>query len=233
MTTGWGRRLTGVALAAALAPVALAACGGSGRSASAKRVTPISSSPIPSSVSTVTTTPGTSTSSGSGRSTTTQAGSATITTSAHPTPGGRCLSNQLQGARGPGGGAAAGHIVANYVLRNASATTCALDGYPGLQMLDAQGHPLPTVVDRGAAMGLAAVPPRLVTLPPGGSASFSLAYEDVPSGGETTCPTSAQLEITPPNDFDHLVVGASLSPCRGGAITVSPVVAGASGIQSG
>ena len=42
-------------------------------------------------------------------------------------------------------------------------------------------------------------------------------------GNETSCPSSGSLEVTPPNAFDHLVLTATLSPCGGGTLVVSPV----------
>lgn len=235
MTIRTGRRAAETAAAVALASVALTACGGSPSAAHRPGTGPTVSSPRPSMSAAPNTSPGSSPASIAGASTsTTKANSGThpgsASTTAGVTPGGRCQPSQLQASQGTGQGAA-GHIVGAFVLRNSSASPCTLDGYPGLQMLDGKGHPLPTVVARGAAMGLPAVSPALVTLTPGGSASFSIAYEDVPVNNEGPCPTSAQLEITPPNDFDHLVVHATLSPCRGGTITVSPVVAGTNGVQ--
>ncbi len=237
MTTRTGRRWAEMAAGVALAAVALTACGGSSTASHVAHPGTTTSStygsiPLPPNTNVggfpASTVPG-------GASTTTKmvrpgATRTTAGVTAGVTAGGRCLASQLQGSQGTGQGAA-GHIVGAFVLRNSSASPCTLNGYPGLQMLDGKRHPLPTVVVRGAAMGLPAVPPALVNLTPGGSASFSLAYEDVPIGNEGPCPTSAQLEITPPNDFDHLVVHATLSPCSGGKITVSPVVAGTNGVQ--
>ena len=51
-----------------------------------------------------------------------------------------------------------------------------------------------------------------MTLAPQQVATFSLVYEDVPVGNETTCPTSAKAEITPPNDVGHGVITLAISP---------------------
>jgi hypothetical protein len=67
--------------------------------------------------------------------------------------------------------------------------------------------------------------PTTVTLSTGQSVYFNIGYSDVPVGNETSCPSSASLEITPPNDTDHLVVAAVLAPCGGGTMVVSPVFA--------
>jgi hypothetical protein len=50
-----------------------------------------------------------------------------------------------------------------------------------------------------------------------------MGYSDVPTGGESTCPTSKSLEITPPNDTEQLVVQVAIQACDGGQLSVSPV----------
>jgi hypothetical protein len=68
-----------------------------------------------------------------------------------------------------------------------------------------------------------AMAPTTVTLAPGQTAYFNIGYSDVPVGSETSCPTSGSMLVTPPNAFDHLTVSATLAPCGGGSLTVSPV----------
>ncbi|MGH9108064.1 MAG: DUF4232 domain-containing protein [Acidimicrobiales bacterium] len=126
------------------------------------------------------------------------------------------------------GTGAAGTITMTVTLTNTSTVACTLNGYPGMQLLDAQGGDLPTDVVRGGFRFLDAAanqPPATVRLAPRAVARFSLAYEDVPVGGETSCPTSAQAEVTPPGDFTHVVVGLSIAPCDHGTVHVSPVYA--------
>jgi hypothetical protein len=41
-------------------------------------------------------------------------------------------------------------------------------------------------------------------------------------GTESVCPTAAMLEITPPDEFDHLTIPLEMNPCRG-EIDVTPV----------
>jgi hypothetical protein len=62
-----------------------------------------------------------------------------------------------------------------------------------------------------------------VTVGPGQAVYFNIGYSDVPVGNETTCPTSASIQVTPPNALDHLVMTAALAPCGGGTLVVSPV----------
>jgi Protein of unknown function (DUF4232) len=100
-----------------------------------------------------------------------------------------------------------------------------LFGYPGLQMLNAGGANLPTNVVRKGIYGFTSMAPTTVTLTNGQTAFFNIGYSDVPVGTETTCPTSTTLEVTPPNALDHLEVAATLAPCGGGTLVVSPVYA--------
>jgi hypothetical protein len=124
---------------------------------------------------------------------------------------------------------AAGTISLVVTMTNTSAATCTLDGYPGMLLLDAQGIDLPTDVIRGGVAsipgGPATQPASLVTLAPTAGAAFSLSYEDVPTGTETSCPTSAKAEITPPNDTAYAVMTLQLTACSGGTVHVSPVYA--------
>jgi len=78
-------------------------------------------------------------------------------------------------------------------------------------------------VVRGGTYSFTTLAPTTVTLAPGQSVYFNIGYSDVPVGGETSCPSSGSLEVTPPNAYDHLVLTANLSPCGGGTMVVSPV----------
>src|SRR5579884_2163975 len=95
-------------------------------------------------------------------------------------------------------------------------------------MLDAQGRELPTRVVRNGGMLSNQPGPTQFVLQPGGVASFQAEWSDVPSGNETTCPTAARLEVTPPDETAFLVLDLgrfALAPCAGGTINVSAVVA--------
>ncbi len=118
-----------------------------------------------------------------------------------------------------------------FTMSNQSPVTCTAFGYVGLQMLDARGNPLVTRAIRGGAFEFRDVAPNLVMLAPGDVASFALGYTVFPTGNQipaVACPQSTWLEVTPPDDFDHLVIPAALDPCEGN-INVSPVVAGVPG----
>lgn len=158
--------------------------------------------------------------------TSTSTTAAPVTTSSAAGPG-RCRTSELR-ATASSAGVAAGSVGQTITWHSTATASCSLDGYPGLLMLDAQGRPLTTVVHRGSGTTVAARPVTLVTLSPGGTASFDLGYHDATGfSGAAPCPTSAQLEVTAPNAYQHLVIADRLSPygpC--GAITVSPVYAG-------
>jgi hypothetical protein len=133
-----------------------------------------------------------------------------------------------------GEGAGLGHVGVLFTVRNTSSASCRLEGYPGLQLLDSNGRPLPTTVMRAVsgAYLFPAVVPHTVALAPGAAGSFDLQYYDSPVGAAasqpyaTACPAATQVEVTMPNSAGHSVVPASMAPCEGQVI-VSPVVPGA------
>ncbi len=158
----------------------------------------------------------------SGSSTTTSpAGGSTTTTATGPA---RCATGALTGSV-VGSSGAAGTIETTMALKSTATTPCTLGGYPGMQMLASSGAPLPTTVVRKGSYSFTDMTPTSVTLAPGQSVYFNIGYSDVPVGNETTCPTSASVQVTPPNASDHLVVVAALAPCGTGTLVVSPVFA--------
>jgi hypothetical protein len=171
--------------------------------------------------------PSTTTTGGSGTSTSTS-GPGTNTTSGGGTAA--CAATQLTGGL-TGGNGAAGTIETTVVLRNTSASTCRTSGYPALQMVDGSGGALPTITVDGGHYSFTSQVPASVTLAAGQAGSFNIGYSDVPVGNETSCPTSAALQVTPPAANGHVTVAATLSPCGGGTLVVSPILAGATGGQ--
>lgn len=145
------------------------------------------------------------------------------TPSPSPTRPGRCSTSVLS-AKLLGTSGAAGSIGGAFAFINNGPSACTLFGYPGMQLFNATGNPLPTTVIRGTSTVVPSVPERTITLAPGGRAFFYFGYADVPTGSEA-CPTASVVEITPPNAYDHLVVTVTISPC-GGRVTVSPVTIG-------
>jgi hypothetical protein len=127
---------------------------------------------------------------------------------------------------------AAGTIVDTFRVANTLSTPCSLYGFVGMLMLDGSGGPLTTrVVRNGGIFSTQAGPSRFV-LQPGTAAAFQAAWSDVPHRSETVCPQAARLEITPPDEFDHVIIpvsGWSLAPCGGGEIDVTPIRAAGAG----
>lgn len=182
----------------ALALLAMVACG-SGTSSGSSSPTP-SISPSATSIPTVGTTP--------------------TPTAAGP---GRCLVSQLSLATGqPNAGA--GTVGETFIFTNTSQTTCQLYGYPGMQMLGANGEKVPTNVVRTPG------PEETVTLAPGGTASFQAQWHDQ-TGYMTPCPSSQRIEVTPPNAYSQLTITASITACPDGTINVTAVTAGSTGGQ--
>lgn len=135
---------------------------------------------------------------------------------------GRCATSALSGSV-VGSSGAAGTIETTVALKSTAPTPCTLGGYPGLQMLTAAGAGLTTTVVRKGSYSFTAMAPTTVALAPGQSVYFNIGFSDVPSGSESFCPTSASLEVTPPNATDHLVLAATLAPCSSGTLVVSPL----------
>jgi len=116
-----------------------------------------------------------------------------------------------------------------FQFTNRSGRTCQLYGWPGIQMLDAQGHHLPTAADRvtGIYVSYGQERPILVHLPPGGHAYFGVGW--VNEVAPPPCENPADLLVTPPDEANPLRVAASSASgtmgdvCGGGAVAVLPV----------
>ncbi|MGA2519495.1 MAG: DUF4232 domain-containing protein [Acidimicrobiales bacterium] len=137
----------------------------------------------------------------------------------------RDLAMAVTGSQG-----AAGTLELTIGVRNLSGTTCPMDGFPSVQLLDGSGAQIPTHVVQGGSYSFTDVAPAALTLAPGASASFNLGYSDVPTAGESTCPTAATMQVFPPHasDADTITV-QSLVVCNSGTVTVSPVFVPGSG----
>jgi hypothetical protein len=113
---------------------------------------------------------------------------------------------------------------AEIILTNASNHTCYLDGYPGIQFLDASGHPLYPVPRRGGGPAFQVHPPQRIDLPRMGEAYFrigSVAADSVAGG----CPIATSMEITAPNTYITRTVAAPPIPvCPQSPPYVSPLV---------
>jgi Protein of unknown function (DUF4232) len=182
-----------------------------------------SNSGSPSATSTTTKAP--TTSSTVAKSTTTTTSTAASTTS---TSGGPGTCSQVTAAS-TGSQGAAGTIVGTMTITNAGSASCTMMGYPSMALLYPGGTTLPVTMADGLTVsvsGPATAAPTLVTLAPGAAATFTYQYSDVPTGSETSCPSSTNVSAIPPGTSNgSQPIPLVLSPCDNGTIHVSPVYA--------
>jgi hypothetical protein len=115
---------------------------------------------------------------------------------------GRCQSTNLSVTLVQSQGAA-GSAIRTYEFTNEAANPCTLYGYPGFQLVASNGQNLPTTVIRSPASE------STVTLQSGGHAWFTMQYPTQTGYGNLSCPTSASLEVTPPNAYHYVTVSGS------------------------
>jgi hypothetical protein len=134
-----------------------------------------------------------------------------------------CGAGQLAGKVRQSSGAA-GTSAVSIRVRNVSASTCTLRGFPRLKLRNAAG-PLPTLVRHG---GLAILdrPVTAITLAPGKAASLLVAFSNVPTGAETVCPSATSLVIILRSGAGRFSVAFDGAPCNGGTLRESPFLAG-------
>jgi hypothetical protein len=140
-----------------------------------------------------------------------------------------CSSNQLSlafvGTQG-----APGHLEATFAFRNHSGASCSLRGYPGAQLVDAQGRQLQTQLKWGHGFFPdTMLPPRTVVIEPGRAGRFGLSFAtNNEYGGGISCATAAWLDSVPPNAYQSLRVALTggghpvIAPC-GRVVNASPV----------
>lgn len=107
-----------------------------------------------------------------------------------------CTTGSLSVSLRPGQ-PAAGSRYAALVLTNSSGTACRTQGWPGLQLIGADGERIPTEAVRDHSS-----PSRPLTLAPGRHASARLHWTVVPSEGDPAdgkCPDPRKLRVIPPD----------------------------------
>lgn len=157
--------------------------------------------------------------------------SVTTTTSPKAVP---CKGSDFRAVYNEGQGAA-GTITASVTLTKTTPGWCSMKGWPVLTLQDKTGAVLhSSTVDTSTNPPVqyqapaAAQAPALLTLLQGSNASFSLAYSDVPTGSETSCPAAVTMSV-------QIAVGGTtvgvtpqypLEPCDNGQIYASPFYKG-------
>lgn len=203
-------------------PVVLSACGSSARA------------PVAGPTVTRTVTAGRTTATGSGSgsttsttSTPTSASSTTASASAGAAPAGEhCVAADLA-LSFLGGSSATGHAELGFALRNRSTHSCRTGGYPGVLLLNAAGHALPTTPDHTTDDFFGRTTLSELTVAPGATVSFRLGVVHVPTSASSGCVTAQGLQVIAPDDTStmHLSLPGTVSEC-GGALTVSPIQPG-------
>ena len=134
-------------------------------------------------------------------------------------PGPNCQTRQLALVQDHNG-VALGHVSVLLRIGNRSQQTCALEGYPTMQLLDARQQPLPTHQQKTTMAYMFTVPaPLPVVLAPGASAYVHLEWSDVAPSDQACSSGAAFLRITPPQNQTPLLAQLPICACDGAIIT--------------
>lgn len=148
---------------------------------------------------------------------------APVATTQPGTPGtgfARCHTSQLAAAFTGLNAAMGGQRGMTLILTNRSSRTCYVYGYEGLGFLGSGLNPLPTHLTRDN------VPYTRVTLRPGGNAQAMVTWRVYP---DASAPLEypQRVEITPPDEYTHLIGAWPAEPVRGGDVSTLPLSAAA------
>jgi hypothetical protein len=135
----------------------------------------------------------------------------------------RCHTGGLYIALIPNSGqGATGHLDVVFSVRSLTQQSCYLEGYPGIQLINAGGHYISTHVQWGTGFFFTNRPKEYVVLKTGRVAYFDLGWTHLPSPGQS-CPTSKYLLVTPPDERTPIAVPATLQQICGGIVDASPI----------
>jgi Domain of unknown function (DUF4232) len=144
----------------------------------------------------------------------------------------RCRTGQLRLGRPRFDGAYTAHVVDNLTFTNVSPRSCALRGWPALEVVSPDGRRVRARVGHVRnATSSRVVGVRAIVLRPGGAASFH-AIEDDGTGLEDICPRplpSARAVVIPPGSDVPAHRSVAMPYChepRRLLVLLSPVVAG-------
>jgi len=154
-----------------------------------------------------------------------------LPTVSHRSVAPRCATSRLRISLGRVG-VAAGNVGMYFLVKNAGARVCELDGFPTVQMMEGSSHLVSTVVTFGADYTVPSVNPRITLIKPGGNAVFLLGYADATGYGNSVCPKANMLRITPPGNIvaQNLRLdiqaygGATIQSLVCGELAVSPIM---------
>jgi hypothetical protein len=149
--------------------------------------------------------------------------SPTATATSVTAPSQTCQTDQLALAL-ERNGVALGHVADILRIDNRGPYTCSLEGYPTIELLDANRVPLPTHQQRTTmAYTFNVSAPQSVVLAAGAAAYFHLEWSDDASSGQFCASNAAYLQVTPPQNQTPLLLQLAVGACDGNIIT-SPLV---------
>jgi len=155
-------------------------------------------------------------------------GADTVKSATSAASAGACAGSQLKLAYA-GTEGATGHFELTLALRNVSAQSCTVRGYPAARLLDGSGQALPMQVKRGGGFFPDTLQaPRAVLLKPGTQARFGISFvTNNEFKGAHTCRTAAAVMSLAPVAGSQwlrvsLRVAPRISPC-GDQLVLSPV----------
>ncbi len=129
------------------------------------------------------------------------------------------------GAEGAGGNFA----VAAFAVTN-DGSSCSISSAPSIELLDASGHQLPTVLTLGATGLVKDSATSPVSLDPNAEYTLQFEYQRI-SATAAACPVVSAVTITLPGNTQPLSIstsntnGVALAPCSG-QITLAPIASG-------
>jgi hypothetical protein len=118
-----------------------------------------------------------------------------------------------------------GNRAVNYAFTNTSTSPCTLSGSPGFVLLNRGGQSLhgTHIVKATGTYFQPEESPQTVTLPPGGTAWFQIAYRACQGRG--MCPVSAKVRITAPGTKRGFILSEQIEAFQG-TVNVIPVRSG-------
>jgi hypothetical protein len=134
-----------------------------------------------------------------------------------------CTHQDLKVKAGEGNAAMGGVRETPFIFTNASSSSCTLEGYPGLELLNEKG-----ILVKRATKQKSDEPVAAVTVEAGKTAWFNLNYN---AGGAgymgKPCPTYSKVKITAPGITQPFVLREDIQTCKGTDFTVTAISAGA------
>ncbi len=126
----------------------------------------------------------------------------------------------LQGSVDDTGGGAAGSIYMKLILANTSATSCILDGYPGVSLVgDGNGTQLGAPANRNAELPSSGP----ITMDPASTAAAVLHYTQAGNYQGCTQAPADGLRVYPPSATDALYIAHPLTACTDAGIVLMTI----------